>query len=68
MKVVFIAAIAASAIMPLLRISNKLLVNPGMFVLVMVLVFLIQAPILLPNLIDWLLGNKPNDTDADSRD
>ena len=68
MKVVSIAAIVASAIMPMLRILNKLLANPGMFIFVMVLVFLIQAPILLPNFIDWLLGNKPNDTDAESRD
>ena len=69
MKGVAIAAIVTSTIMPLFRISNKSLANPGMFIIVMVLVLLIQAPILfLPNFIDWLLGNKPNDTDAKSRD
>jgi len=53
MKGVTIAAIIASALMPLIQKADKILANPGIFIAVMLLVFLIQAPMLfLPNFID----------------
>ncbi len=61
MKGVAIAAFITSALVPLIRKSDKILANPGLFIAVMALVFLIQAPFLfLPNFIDWILGNKPS--------
>ena len=69
MKGLAIAAFITSAIVPLIRKADKILANPGLFVAVMVLVFLIQAPILfLPNCIDWILGNKPRKPDEKSLD
>ena len=64
MKGVAIAAFITSALMPLIRKADEILANPKLFLTVMVLVFLIQAPFLfLPNFIDWILGNKPRRPD-----
>ena len=46
MKGVAIAALLTSALVPLIRKSDVLLANPGLFVVVMALTFLIQAPFL----------------------
>lgn len=60
MKGVTIAAITTSALVPLIRNSDVILANPGLFVVLMALIFLIEAPFMfLPSLIDWILGNKP---------
>jgi hypothetical protein len=60
MKGVAVAAFITSALVPLFRKSDAIHANPGLFVLVMALIFLIQAPLLfLPNFIDWILGSKP---------
>ncbi|MFN7734467.1 MAG: hypothetical protein ACK5OB_21420 [Pirellula sp.] len=59
MKGVAIAAFITSALVPWIRESDEILANPGLFVVVMALFFLVQAPLLfLPNFIDWVLGNK----------
>lgn len=59
-KGIAIAAFITSAILPLIRKSDEILANLGLFVAVMALVFLLQAPLLfLPEVIDWILGNKP---------
>ena len=66
MKGVMIAAIVASALMPFIQKADKIYANPTIFITVMALVFLIQAPILfLPHFIDWLLGNKPEEREKD---
>ena len=63
---VIIAAMVASASMPFIQKADKIFANPTIFVVAMALVFLIQAPILfLPHFIDWLLGNKPNESEKD---
>ena len=64
MKGVAIAAFITSALMPLIRKADEIIANPGLFLAVMVLVFLIQAPLLfLPNFIDWIIGKKPRKPD-----
>lgn len=66
MRGVLIAAIVASAMTPFIQKADKIFANPTIFVVAMALVFLIQAPILfLPHFIDWLLGNKPNESEED---
>ncbi len=65
MKGVAIAALITSAFtgasVPLIRRSEEILGNPGLFVTVLALVLLLKAPfMLLPNFIDWILGNKPS--------
>ena len=62
MKGVLIAAFIAIALAPLIRKTEVITANPRLFVTVMVLLFLIQAPFLfLPNFIDWILGKKRRD-------
>jgi hypothetical protein len=60
MKGIAIAAFITSALAPVIRKSDAIIANPGLFIVVMAMIFLIQAPFLfLPNFIDWILVNKP---------
>ena len=64
MKGVMIAALVASALMPLTKHVDKILASPGLFLAMMVLALLIQAPLhFLPSFIDWLLDYKPGSPD-----
>ncbi len=64
LKGVAIAAFITAALVPLVRKSDEMFENPVLFVVVMALVFLLQAPFLfLPYFIDWILGNKQSKPD-----
>lgn len=66
LKGTLIAALITQAILPFIRDYESIYANPGIFLAMFALVFLIQLPILLlPMFIDWLLGytpSKPNQT------
>lgn len=69
MKAVAIAAGITIVVMPFIRKLDEILERPGIFIAVMVLVFLIQAPMLfLASLIDWIFGVKPRKQDKNSTD
>ncbi|MFO0913571.1 MAG: hypothetical protein U0795_11490 [Pirellulales bacterium] len=67
MKAIAISAFVASVLTPLIRNVDGVLEYPGLFIVVILAVLLVQAPFLLLRYgVDWIFGNGTKRPDDDA--